>query len=76
MSDKTLIHFRREKEEPQGITMARLDFNPHDCWLGVYWKRVSCERCQKKHLNLWLTLVPMFPVHIVFGGRTRTVERH
>jgi hypothetical protein len=67
MSDKVLIHFKREEQEPQGVIMARLNFNPHDCWFGVYWKQVPCDRCQRKHLNIWLTLIPCFPIHMVFG---------
>lgn len=67
MPDRTLFHFKRETQEPQGITLARVNFNPHDCWLGLYWKFVMCERCQRKHLNIWLTLVPCFPIYIIFG---------
>lgn len=67
MPDRTLLHFKRETTEPQGIPLAWLNFNLHDVWIGVYWKRVRCELCQKPHLNLWITLVPCFPLHIVFG---------
>ena len=67
MPDTTLFHLKRETAEPQGVTMARVNFNPHDCWIGVYWKRVMCDQCQRKHLNVWLTLVPCFPLHLVFG---------
>lgn len=67
MPDITLFHFKREAQEPQGVTIARLNFNPHDAWIGLYWKRVMCDSCQRKHLNVWLTLVPCFPLHIVFG---------
>ena len=65
MPDKPLIHFRRETFEPQGINMARLLFNPHDCWVGVYWKQIPCERCKRNHLNLWLIILPCFPLHII-----------
>jgi len=34
MPDTPLLHFRREKEEPQGNILARLCFNPHDVWRG------------------------------------------
>ena len=67
MADKTLLHFKREAEEPEGIQLARLNFNLHDCWIGVYWKRVMCDRCHRLHLNIWFVLVPCFPIHIVFG---------
>jgi hypothetical protein len=63
------LHFKREEEEPQGIILARICFNPHDVWRGFYWKFVWCEKCQRKHLNVWLTLVPCFPIHIIFGWR-------
>jgi hypothetical protein len=65
--DKTLLHFKRETVEPEGVTLARLNFNPHDCWIGVYWKRVLCDTCGRRHLNVWLALIPCFPVHLVFG---------
>lgn len=68
MPDKTLIHFKRETPEAEGVTMARLNFNPHDIWFGVYWKHVQCENCARKHLNIWLTIIPCFPVHIVLRG--------
>jgi hypothetical protein len=67
MPDEVLLHFKREAQEPEGIIIATLNFNPHDCWWGLYWKFVMCDRCQCKHLNIWLILVPCFPIHIVFG---------
>jgi hypothetical protein len=67
MPDTPLLHVKREMAEPQGVILASLNFNPHDCWIGIYWKRVACERCQRKHLHVWLTLVPCFPLSIVFG---------
>jgi hypothetical protein len=75
MSDRPLIHFKREEEEPQGIILARLCFNPHDMWRGLYWKFVWCKQCQRKHLNVWLILVPCFPLHVIFRWRWEGVWR-
>jgi hypothetical protein len=65
--DKPLIHFKKENTEPQGIILATLHFNPHDCWVGIYWKHVLCDACKRKHFNVWLTILPCLPLHIVFG---------
>jgi hypothetical protein len=67
MADRTLLHFKREEKEPQGLILAQVNFNIHDCWIGLYWKRVFCETCNRKHFNIWLTIVPCFPIHVVFG---------
>jgi hypothetical protein len=71
MPDIPVFHVKREAPEPQGLILASLNFNPHDCWIGWYWKQVMCETCHRHHLHLWLIIVPCFPLHLVFGREGR-----
>lgn len=35
-----------------------LEFVPEDCWVGLYWKRSA-----HRGLDLYLCVVPFFPIH-------------
>jgi hypothetical protein len=37
---------------------ARFEWVPRDCWIGVFW------RGRDGHLDIWLCLLPMLPLHI------------
>lgn len=35
-----------------------IEFNPHDLWIGLYWKRYYGER------HFYVCVLPMLPIHI------------
>lgn len=46
-----------------------LEFKPQDLWIGVFWKRGSSmyrfgdEPPTHRALDVWVCVVPMFPLH-------------
>jgi hypothetical protein len=68
--------------------VVRLEFQPRDCWIGVFWKRseagresltpgrvVSSVRVVMQ-TDVWICLVPMLPLHIQWWHvETRVVGR-
>jgi hypothetical protein len=58
----------------------RFEFKIQDSWVGVFWKRSLDEEVEvadtqreavlvtAPRLDVWLCLVPWFPLHIVFRG--------
>jgi len=42
---------------------ARLEFEPRDCWCGVYFDRRP-DPYGVRRLELWLCLIPCFVLHI------------
>lgn len=44
-----------------------LEFKPEDLWIGVFWRRRRLwEELQGgATLDVWICLVPCFPIHIV-----------
>ncbi len=53
----------------------RLEFVPQDCWIGVYWKwyppysNSTCRNDYWNYLEVWICLVPCFPIHITRQGK-------
>ena len=53
---------------------VRLSFNPHDVWIGAYWKRRRSRDhwngdrwdALAVHTQVWVCIVPMFPIHFAF----------
>ena len=44
-----------------------LEFKPQDMWIGIYWKYNKAVYSKKiKKYDVWVCLVPMFPVHISY----------
>lgn len=57
---------------------ARFEFKREDCWVGVFWRRshevipydgllnvtVPLQSHVRKTLDVWVCLIPMFPLHI------------
>ena len=53
---------------------ARIEFKRQHCWVGVYWKRWQTgldhiEQTGNRYTDVWVCLVPMFPIHISNGPR-------
>lgn len=41
---------------------ARIELQPHDLWIGVFWKRYRLAATWR--YDLWLCIVPVLPVHL------------
>jgi len=55
-----------------------IEFEPRDLWVGAYWTRklrMVAGLRTRNDLHLYLTLVPMFPLHIVVTGKPQPDER-
>jgi len=35
------------------------EWDPHDLWIGVFWKR------KENHVDVWICFVPCLPLHVV-----------
>ena len=51
---------------------ARFEFEPRDCWLGLYYDYMP-DPYGVKRLELWFCFIPMLVLHIWQRGR---VMRH
>jgi len=55
---------------------VEIDFNPQDIWIGCYWrktpdyKKIWVGKLLIK-LELWICLIPMFPIHVMLGKSDR-----
>lgn len=38
-----------------------LEWKPQDCWIGAFW---DITRGARPVLNLWVTIIPCFPIHV------------
>ena len=51
------------------IISAGLEWQPHDLWIGVFWRY---ERHPLQYLDgwtktdVWVCIVPMLPIHIIW----------
>lgn len=41
-------------------------FEPRDLWIGLFWDWRPCKYLCKDSLNIWICIIPMFPIHIAF----------
>lgn len=53
-----------------------INFNPHDCWFGVFWRRSYASWIEFLYyhhtLDAWICLLPMLPIRIsIRGSRIR-----
>jgi hypothetical protein len=53
--------------------IARFEYIPNDCWVGVFWKKTmegriqyAPEECWWVRWDVWLCLVPMLPLHLTW----------
>lgn len=49
---------------PEQITVK---FEPRDLWIGVFWKLHRSIESKFKRLELYICIVPMFPIYITFA---------
>ncbi len=53
-----------------GSVLFRFEFNPHDTYIGVYWRKYW-EMEHRVH-NYWIVLIPMVPLFVSVIGRKAT----
>jgi hypothetical protein len=55
----------------RGARTVRLQFEPRDLWIGVYWSQVTHpDHSWMYRRRIYVCIVPMLP--IVYTGRWRT----
>ena len=50
---------------------VRVEFKPQDLWVGLFWRRETiAAQVFGWDVDLWICLVPMFPLHVSwhYGG--------
>lgn len=61
-----------------GRVGATIHFEPRDLWVGAYWKRklmLVAGLQTRTDLHVYLTLIPMWPLHFVIRGKNIPDER-
>lgn len=56
-----LMGFVMRKREARDWNL-QLEWNPRDCWIGVYWQREG--NC----VDVWICIIPMLPLHFSCWG--------
>jgi len=47
-------------------------FEPRDLWIGVYWNRFECAG--GKYLDVYICLIPMFPICLHYAEMKQWME--
>jgi hypothetical protein len=60
---------------------ARIEFQPRDLWVGLFWKLTNDPLClsvdrygirlqkivaERTKVEVWLCIIPCFPLHVTF----------
>lgn len=53
------------------LVSIRFEWKPQDCWIGAFWKRKQMRWGDMAQTDLWLCIVPMFPLHICWLWRKK-----
>lgn len=43
---------------------VQLEFKPQDLWIGVFWKKGGERGFDEDHINVWICIIPMIPIHL------------
>ncbi len=46
--------------------MIRIEYEPRDLWIGVFYKRTYLDHGWGHWMDMWICIVPMFPIHITY----------
>ena len=49
------------------IVRLGIDLNPHDIWIGVYWRYSAIAASAPHTLTFFVCIVPMVPIKIGLG---------
>lgn len=55
---------------------VKIEFKPQDLWIGCYWKKVPSWKKEyygdlRVKLDIWICLVPIIPIHLLFGSKDK-----
>jgi len=53
----------------------KFEFKIRDMWIGIYWTYGTIvlvyERKSYVQYDIWLCLVPCFPIHLIINGKVK-----
>lgn len=63
-------------KRPRQLTNPQIEFSPQDFWIGLRLKKTPLYRTiwfgkLKVKVDLWICIIPMFPIHIMLGTYER-----
>lgn len=47
---------------------AKLEWQPRDLWVGIYWRAVALKTVtwEYRALHVWVCILPCIPIHLTF----------
>ena len=51
------------------LKRCRMEWEPRDCWVGVYWRTTQLSYNRLKVgvvLEIWICFLPCLPIHLSF----------